>query len=266
MNPVSGSLRSAEPIISIRNLRKAYGKEQVLHGIDLDVFPGQIIGYIGPNGAGKSTTVRILVGLDTDYEGEVIVAGYDVRQDALEIKKRIGFVPELAELYDVLSPREFLQLIGSLHHLPEAVVQERSLRMLRFFSLEGRADERMDRFSKGMRQKVLLISGLLHDPQIIFLDEPLAGLDANSVILIKEVIARLAARGKTIFYCSHMMDVVEKVSDRIVLINQGRVVADGSLAELRRQGDDSLERIFAQLTSSDDNGRLADDFLSAFGE
>lgn len=266
MQPTATPPPSIAPVIRVRQLRKSYEQQDVLHGIDLDVYPGQVIGYIGPNGAGKSTTVRILAGLDTQYEGEVTVAGYDVRRESLEIKKRVGFVPELAELYDVLTPLEFLQLVGSLHALPEATVRERSLRLLRFFGLDARARDRMDRFSKGMRQKVLLISGLLHDPQILFLDEPLAGLDANSVILVKEVIAQLAARGKTIFYCSHMMDVVEKVSDRIILINQGRIVANGSLTELRQQGDDSLERIFAQLTRSTDSDRLAEDFFTAFGE
>ncbi len=253
------------PIIRVRQLFKAYGRNPVLHGIDLDVYPGQIIGYIGPNGAGKSTTVRILAGLDRDFSGQVEVCGYDVARDPLAVKRCIGFVPEQAELYDVLTPMEFLQLVGSLHDMPPAQIEERAARMLRFFGLHERRDDRMDSFSKGMRQKVLLISGLLHDPRLLFLDEPLAGLDANSVILVKEIIARLAARGKTIFYCSHMMDVVEKVSDRIILINQGRVLADGPLAELRRQSDDSLERIFAQLTSTEDSSRLADDFMSSFG-
>lgn len=252
------------PLIRVQQLRKAYGSTEVLHGIDMEVWPGQVIGYIGPNGAGKSTTVRILAGLDEAFSGTVELFGLDVRREPQAVKRRIGFVPEQAELYDVLTPLEFLDLVASLHDLPQGQARERAVRMLRFFDLESRRDDRMDGFSKGMKQKVLLISGLLHDPDLLFLDEPLAGLDANSVIMVKEIIARLAERGKTIFYCSHMMDVVEKVSHRIVLINQGRIIADGSLAELRRQGDDSLERIFSQLTSAGGMQRRAEDFLSAF--
>jgi ABC-2 type transport system ATP-binding protein len=136
--------------------------------------------------------------------------------------------------------------------------------MLGFLGLAGQEDKRMDTFSKGMKQKVLIISGLLHDPKIIFLDEPLSGLDANSVILVKEIIQRLAAAGKTIFYCSHMMDVVERVCDRIVLINGGRITADGSMEELRQGSDSSLEGLFAELTHAGDNVQLATDFMDVF--
>ncbi|MEZ5042241.1 MAG: ABC transporter ATP-binding protein [Saprospiraceae bacterium] len=252
------------PIISIRGLRKNYGANQVLRGIDMDIYPGQVIGYIGPNGAGKSTTVRILIGLDGQFEGEVKLKGYDVKTDALAVKKLIGYVPEQAEMYEVLSPMEFLELVGALHHMDKTVLMERATRMLRFFGLEDHKDQRIDTFSKGMRQKVLLISGLIHNPEIIFLDEPLSGLDANSVILVKEIIARLAAEGKTIFYCSHMMDVVEKVSDRIILINQGQIIADGPFAELKEREGESLEQLFTTLTRGQNYESLAGDFLDAF--
>jgi ABC-2 type transport system ATP-binding protein len=257
-------MEPSAPIIRIRNLRKSFLRKAVLHGIDLDVFPGQVIGYIGPNGAGKSTTVRILAGIDSSFQGEVEIAGIDVKKDPLAVKRLIGFIPEQAELYDVLTPLEFLDLVGKLHDLDEATIRDRAVRMLGFLGLAGQEDKQMDTFSKGMKQKVLIISGLLHDPQIIFLDEPLSGLDANSVILVKEIIQRLAATGKTIFYCSHMMDVVEKVSDRIVLINQGRITADGSLEELRRGSQASLEGLFAELTSAGNNQQLADDFMDVF--
>ena len=254
-----------EPIISIKNLCKNYSDKQVLKNINLDVYPGQVIGYIGPNGAGKSTTVKILCGLITDYEGEVTIKGWDIKQDTIEIKKRIGYIPELAELYDVLTPMEFLQFVGALHNLDESLCRERIIKMLSAFGLESNLNQRMDSFSKGMRQKVLIASGLLHNPDIIILDEPLSGLDANSVILIKELINKLARDGKTIFYCSHMMDIVEKVSDRIVLIDDGRVVADGSFEELRQQqGDKSLEQIFAQLTAKDSLSMAADELMKAF--
>lgn len=254
------------PIISIKGLKKSYGTNQVLNGIDLDIYPGQVIGYIGPNGAGKSTTVRILIGLDAQFEGEVSLKGHNVKSDALAIKKIIGYVPEQAEMYEVLTPMEFLELVGSLHHMDKTVLEDRATRMLSFFGLEPHKDQRIDTFSKGMRQKVLLISGLIHNPEIIFLDEPLSGLDANSVIMVKEIIARLAAEGKTIFYSSHMMDIVEKVSDRIVLINQGQIIADGPFEELKAQSGNSLEQIFSSLTSTENFESLAGDFLDTFQE
>ena len=254
-----------QPIISLQSVHKSYGTKQVLNGINLTIHAGQVIGYIGPNGAGKSTTVKILCGLIDDYEGTVEVAGINLRDDLLAVKRKIGYVPELAELYDVLTPREFLTLMSELYELPEATAQERILKMLQALGLEGQIDQRMDTFSKGMKQKVLIISGILHNPDIIILDEPLSGLDANSVLIIKDLISKLASEGKTIFYCSHMMDVVEKVSDLIVLIHQGTVIAQGTIQELQAQSgnNSSLEKIFAQLTSNDTMGHAASDLIQA---
>jgi ABC-2 type transport system ATP-binding protein len=254
-----------QPIISLQSVHKSYGTKQVLNGINLTIQAGQVIGYIGPNGAGKSTTVKILCGLIDDYEGTVEVAGINLRNDLLAVKRKIGYVPELAELYDVLTPREFLTLMSELYELPEATAQERILKMLQALGLEGQIDQRMDTFSKGMKQKVLIISGILHNPDIIILDEPLSGLDANSVLIIKDLISKLASEGKTIFYCSHMMDVVEKVSDLIVLIHQGTVIAQGTIQELQAQSgnNSSLEKIFAQLTSNDTMGIAASDLIQA---
>ncbi|MDE3253750.1 MAG: ABC transporter ATP-binding protein [Bacteroidota bacterium] len=255
-----------KPILSLRNLYKSYGYTPVLKGIQLDIYPGQVIGYIGPNGAGKSTTVKIICGLISDYEGEVIIDGINGKEDPVAVKRKIGYIPEMAELYDVLTAAEFLGFMAELYSLSADLANERITRMLTAFGLEKNMHQRMDTFSKGMRQKVLIISGLLHNPEIIILDEPLSGLDANSVIIVKELISKLAKEGKTIFYCSHMMDVVEKVSDRIVLINEGRVIADGSFEELQQQqGNQSLEKIFAHLTSNESLSHAADDLLQAFG-
>lgn len=253
-----------EAIIRIKNLYKSYGAKLVLKDINLEVYPGEVIGYIGPNGAGKSTTVKVLCGLLTDYEGEVTVKGFDIKKQTLEVKKRIGYVPELAELYDVLTPLEYLLFCGALYGMDEEVCRDRIHRIMAAFDLSANINQRMDSFSKGMRQKVLLASGLLHNPDIIILDEPLSGLDANSVIIIKELISKLAQEGKTIFYCSHMMDVVEKVSNRIVLIDEGRVIANGTIEELRTQhGDQSLEKMFALLTGKDALSASADALMKA---
>ena len=251
-----------EPVISLKHVFKNYGSKHVLKDINFEAWPGQVIGYIGPNGAGKSTTVKILCGLITDYEGEVSIRGFDLKQQTLDVKRVIGYVPEVAELYDVLTPMEYLQFCGSLYGMEEQFCQERIQRMMHAFGLSPNIDQRMDSFSKGMRQKVLIASGLLHNPDILILDEPLSGLDANTVIIIKDLIARLAREGKTIFYCSHMMDVVEKVSDRIILIDDGRIIADGSFEELKQQqGNKSLEQIFASLTSGNTFSTSADELV-----
>jgi ABC-2 type transport system ATP-binding protein len=237
----------------------------VLRGINLHIQPGQVIGYIGPNGAGKSTTVKIICGILGNYEGVVKVGGIDIYKDPIGAKKKIGYVPELAELYEALTPYEFLSFMAKLHDMPQALADDRIEKMLTAFGLGGNIHQRMDTFSKGMRQKVLITSGLIHNPEIIILDEPLSGLDANSVIIVKELIARLATEGKTIFYCSHMMDIVEKVSDRIILIANGAVVADGSFQELQQQSGNlgSLENIFASLTSGQESANQAQDLINA---
>lgn len=251
------------PIISIHNLRKNYGEKQVLKGINLEIYPGQVIGYIGPNGAGKSTTVKVLTGLISDFEGEVLFEGKRIQDDVTAIKSQIGYVPENAEIYDVLTPLEYLDFIGKLYGMDEDQIATRAQKLLTAFGIGTNANQRMDTFSKGMRQKVLLISGIIHNPKIIILDEPLSGLDANAVIMVKELIALLAKEGKTIFYCSHMMDVVEKVSDRILLISNGEIIADGSFEELKAGGNQTLENIFAKLTGKEESNKEANDVLNA---
>ncbi|MDR6737582.1 MULTISPECIES: ABC transporter ATP-binding protein [unclassified Sphingobacterium] len=246
-------MQSILPLIRIVDLKKSYGTKEILKGINLDIFPGQVIGYIGPNGAGKSTTVKILTGLIEDFTGTVEINGINIQEDPLAVKTLLGYVPENAELYEVLTPIEYLDFVGKLYGMENNIILERSLKLLTAFGLESNANNRMDTFSKGMRQKVLLISGIIHNPQIIVLDEPLSGLDANAVIFVKELISLLAKEGKTIFYCSHMMDVVEKVSDRILLINQGSIIADGTIEELKTEANESLEHIFAKLTNSGSN-------------
>lgn len=254
------------PVIQISNLNKWYDYAHVLKDINFEAYPGQVIGYIGPNGAGKSTTVKILAGLIPEFKGSVSILGHDLRDEPLAIKQHLGYVPEDAEMYDVLTPMEFLDFIGKLYDMEEAKIRERSERLLEFFGLQNNMDNRIETFSKGMRQKVLLISGFIHDPQIIFLDEPLAGLDANAVILVKDIIARLADQGKTIFYSSHIMDVVEKVSNRILLIKEGSIIADGPFAELKQRDEESLEGLFSELTSDSHSDNAAEAFMKTFEE
>ena len=251
-------------IIQIENLRKAYDTNYVLKGINLNIEAGQIVGYIGPNGAGKSTTIKILCGITSDFEGNVSVLGLDVRKNPIDVKQKIGYIPELAALYEVLTPVEYLRFSGKLYNLEDDVITKKTNELLRLFDLQDKANTRMTSYSKGMKQKVLLISGLIHNPEIIFLDEPLSGLDANAVILVKEILAQLKKAGKTIFYSSHIMDVVEKISDRIVIIDKGEVKVDGSFETLKANAHlGSLENIFTALTGgSDQHQSTANEFIN----
>ncbi|SHI15881.1 ABC transporter ATP-binding protein [Sporanaerobacter acetigenes] len=256
-----------EPIITIRGLKKSFGTKKVLKGIDLDVYSGQIIGYIGPNGAGKSTTVKIMLGLIEQYTGEVKIFGQNISSGNVEYKKKIGYVPEIADIYDNLTGREYLTFIGELYGLDIDVADKKAEKLMELFSLKDVYNSRISSYSKGMRQKVVIISSLLNNPDILFLDEPLSGMDANSVMVFKEVLAELASKGKTIFYSSHIMEVVEKISSRIVLINDGQVVADGSFDELKEKSmEGSLEGIFNELTGFNEHKEIAEEIVSVVQE
>jgi ABC-2 type transport system ATP-binding protein len=260
---LNGLFPHNKPVISIKDLRMKYSDRYVLNGVDLEVYPGQIIGYIGPNGAGKSTTVKIMLGLVEGFTGDVTVLGARVGEEGTDFKKRVGYVPEIAEMYDMLTAMEYLIFIGQLYGLDADEAESKAGRLLDQLGLWEMRHATISTFSKGMKQKVMIISSLLHNPDILFLDEPLSGLDANSVIIIKEMLALLAAAGKTIFYSSHIMDVVEKISSRIILLDQGRIVADGSFEELQHQSHEgSLEQIFNQLTGFNEHREIAERFVS----
>lgn len=252
-------------IVEIRNLEKRYGQKQVLHGINLEITSGQIIGYIGPNGAGKSTTVKILCGLINEFDGDISIFGKDLRTNTLEIKKRVGYIPENAVLYESLTPMEFMEFIGEMRGLENEVTRSKAEALMNIFEMKSNLNQRIATFSKGMRQKVMICSALLHNPDLIFMDEPLSGLDANSVIMVKEMLIHLSREGKTVFYSSHLMDVVEKISDRIILIDQGKVIADGSFDELNKlSNDENLEKMFTRLTGNTNHSEKAEAFINAF--
>lgn len=256
-----------KPIMSIKELRMSYGGDDVLKGIDLDIYEGEIIGYIGPNGAGKSTTVKILLGIINSFRGYVEILGEDISKGSIEYKKRIGYVPETAEIYDNLTAREYLTFIGGIYGLSYETVDEKARKLMSLFGIEQHYTSRISSFSKGMKQKVLIIASLIHNPDILFWDEPLSGLDANSVMIVKELLSELAAQGKTIFYSSHIMDVVEKISNRIILINNGQVVADGTFEELKgKESEESLEEIFNQLTGFNKHREIAEEFIAVLKE
>ncbi|NLC03533.1 MAG: ABC transporter ATP-binding protein [Tissierellia bacterium] len=252
-----------EQVITIRNLSKSYGSKQVLKDINLDIYKGEIIGYIGPNGAGKSTTVKIMLGLVGDYFGDITILGRDIRDGDVSYKGKIGYVPESSDIYENLTAREYLTFIGELYGMEYEEVDSIAEKLMGLFDIKDVYDNRMTSYSKGMKQKVLIISSLLNNPDILFLDEPLAGMDANSVMVFKEVLAELAKEGKTIFYSSHIMEVVEKLSNRIILINNGEIVADGSFEDLQSKSlSGSLESIFNELTGFDEHEIIAKEIVA----
>jgi ABC-2 type transport system ATP-binding protein len=249
-------------VIVTQHLSKTF-KSKVLNDINLTIQAGEIVGYIGPNGAGKSTTIKILTGIIPDFDGDAVVLGMDIRKDVLEVKKRIGYIPENAALYETLTPLEYFHFVGQLYGMGRELIEKKGKELLHLFELGNYVDSRMTTFSKGMRQKVLLIAGMIHNPSLLFLDEPLSGLDANAVILVKEILTQLKQSGKTIFYSSHIMDVVEKISDRIIIINQGEMIANGSFHELNSQAQSgSLEKIFTELTGNKEHVSAAGHFIN----
>jgi ABC-2 type transport system ATP-binding protein len=247
------------PIIELQNLKRIFGTKTAVDNVSFNVPAGQICGYLGPNGAGKTTTVKMLTGMIPPTEGSARIAGYDVLEKPLEVKNQIGYVPESGALYQSLTPLEYLQFIGRLYHREETELVNRIFDLAGFFKLEDHLYETMQSFSKGMKQKVVILSAVLHNPDVILLDEPLNGLDASSAMLLKKLLRRLADQGKTIFYCSHILEVVENLCDRVIIINQGRIVADGSVHDLKSMTQQpSLEGVFSQLTSEEDTTALAE--------
>lgn len=255
-------MSNLDKIIEIKNLKMTYGDKDVLKGINLDIYKGNIIGYIGSNGAGKSTTIKILLGLVKGYRGEVYIFGKNIEDEDNDYKEKIGYVPEIAKVYDSLTAREYLTFVGQIYNLEYEKCDKKALNLMKVLGIDYAYNSRLSSFSKGMKQKVVIISSLLHNPDILFLDEPLSGLDANSVLLIKEILQKLKEDGKTIFYSSHIMEVVEKLSDRIILLNEGNIVLDGDFEEIKNTNfNGSLEEIFNDITGFNDHSELASKFV-----
>jgi ABC-2 type transport system ATP-binding protein len=236
------------PAIQIDDVRKTFGAAEALCGVTLAVRRGEVFGYVGPNGAGKTTTLKILAGLIRPTAGSVRVAGVDVLTQPLEAKARVGYVPESGALFEKLSALEYLTLTGRLYALPEAEVASRVAHWLRFFDLAARAEEPMESLSKGLKQRVCWMAALLHDPEVLILDEPLNGLDVETVARVKDLMAALAAEGRTVFYSSHLIDIVALVCTRVAVLHRGRILAAGTVPEvLASLGAASLEEALLKL-------------------
>ena len=249
--------------IQVSELTKKFGDFVAVDNISFEVPQGEILGYLGRNGAGKSTTVKMITGILPATSGRILIDGADVAVNAVSIKQKIGYVPETGGLYESLTGYEFLELMGRMYHLPEEVVAHKAGEFLRLFELETVMHQRLGSYSKGMKQKVLISSALLHNPDLLFFDEPLSGLDANSMLLFKELLRHLADQGKTIFYCSHVLDVVERLCKRVVIIEKGRIIADAQVTQLKElTAQKSLEEVFQKLTDASGLSAVAREFSS----
>jgi len=240
-----------EAAIELRRLGKDFGSKRALRDVSLTVGWGEVFGYVGANGAGKTTTIKILTGLIRPTSGDAFVGGHSVLEQPLEVKARLGYVPESGALFEKFSPVEYLTLIGRLYRLSEARLRDRMGEELRTFSLEADKDKPMGVLSKGTKQKVCWISALLHEPDVLVLDEPLNGLDVETVAHVKEMMRGLAQQGRTIFYSSHLIDIVEKVCTRIGVIHAGQLVSVGTVSEvMAAAGAASLEQALLALSGS----------------
>jgi len=241
-------------VIRIRGLTKRYGDVEAVAGIDLDVPSGTLTGVLGPNGAGKSTTLRMLTGMLTPTSGTIEVHGIDVVRDPIAVKRITGYVPESGAVFETLTGQEYLTLVAELYRLPVADATARARQLGELFQLDQRLleQEQLSTYSKGTRQKVVIISALLHRPQVVLFDEPLNGLDANATLAFKTLVTTLAQEGATILYCSHLLDIVERVCERVLVLSRGRIVADGSSGQLLAQtGERTLEAAFTRLTATE---------------
>jgi ABC-2 type transport system ATP-binding protein len=239
------------PIVSLEEVTFSYDRAEVLHRLSFTLHEGEIVGLLGPNGAGKTTTIKIIAGILAPSAGSVSVCGLPLPEQAISVKERIGYVPEAAVLFESLTGQEFLELTGRLHNVEEDTLQTRMRSILETFGLYSDRVSRLDTYSKGMQQKILIAAALLHNPELVLLDEPLSGLDVNASIMVKDLLAALAAGGKSILYSSHVLDVVEKVCTRVVIIHQGHLIAEGAPEDLKSSTHQStLEGVFRKLTGA----------------
>ena len=251
-------------MIRTERLTKIYGNKAALSDLDLEIRPGELFGFLGPNGAGKSTMVKILTGLVRPTSGRAWVAGFDVIEQPLEARARLGFVPESPRLYESLTADSFLDVMGALYHLDPATSRMRRNDLVELFGLGDVRHQRLREFSKGMRQKVVIAAALIHRPDVLILDEPFDGLDANTALVMKGLLKEMAAQGKSVLFSSHVLEVVERICTRICIIDAGRKVAEGTAEEIRRQfRAGSLDEAFSRLTGIREPSDVAADILAA---
>ncbi len=248
-------------LIQTQNLTKRYGDKIGVNNVSFEVYGGEVFGFLGPNGAGKTTTIKMMAGLLQPTSGLVTVAGFDVNKQSLQAKAACGYVPDTPNLYAKLTGRELLRFVGDLYSLNPAQASRRSEELLRMFDLITAADDTTDSYSHGMQQKTALAAALMHDPKVLVLDEPTVGLDPKSARLIKDILRQMADRGAAVFLSTHILEIAERMCDRIGIINKGELIAVGTMEELRalgQAGGASLEDIFLSLTGGAEEAEIAE--------
>ena len=246
-------------MIETRELTKRYGELVAVDNLDLQVNPGELFVFLGPNGAGKTTTIKILTGLLHPTGGKAYVSGIDVVESPMEVKRIMGYVPEAPFLYEKLTGREFLQFIADIHRVKNAAGKIQ--RFVELFEIAPSADELIGSYSLGMKKKVAIGAALIHDPKILFLDEPTGGLDPKSARMIKDLLQDMRDRGATVFMTTHILEVAEKMCDRVGIINHGKLIRIGTMEDLRSEAQNSqagsLEDIFLELTGETEKGQIS---------
>ena len=247
-------------MLEARRVVKRFFGITVVDDVSFSVGAGEVVGYLGPNGSGKTTTAKMLTGLVETSAGSVLFAGHDITHDLMAFRRRLGYIPEEPHLYSFQSGREYLELVGRLREIPPRLLERKIGALLELFGLSEAANQGLASYSKGMKQKVLIIAALLHDPDVLIFDEQDSGLDVTATLIPRHLVHALAERGKAVLYSSHVLELVEKLCTRVVVLHRGRVVADDSVANLRRlMTSTSLEEVFAQLVLRDDPERTARD-------
>jgi len=252
---VTSQAEDEATVIIVDKMTKEYGPVQAVKNINLTVAQGQFFGFLGPNGAGKTTTIKIMVGLLKPTRGNITIGGYNINEFPLQARKITGYIPDKPFLYDKLTGREFLDFIARLYGLDMGQAREKSEQYLEIFKLREWGDELIESYSHGMKQKIVITSALLHDPQVIIVDEPMVGLDPEGALLVKNILRQRAHQGVTIFMSTHTLAIAQQLCDRIAIIHKGTIIADGSIDELKKKvsaGTEELEDIFLELTGDHD--------------
>lgn len=245
-------------MLELRRVSKHFSGIPAVDDVTFSARPGEVTGYLGPNGSGKSTTMKMITGLIEMTSGQILFEGKPIDDDLMGYKRRMGYVPEEPYLYNHLSGVEYLTMVADLRSIPVRVANERIEGLLRMLSLHGDRHAAISGYSKGMRQKVLIAAALMHNPDLILLDEPFSGLDVGSALVLRSLITELAARGKVVLFSSHELDTVERISNRVVILHRGKLVADDSIERLRSLMElPTLEAIFSQLAVEQDTASMA---------
>lgn len=235
-------------MIEIQGARKSFGDKVAVEGLDLTVRDGEIFGFLGPNGAGKTTTIRMIAGLLRPDAGAVLVDGVDVRQEPIRAKRQLAYVPDGPDVYEKLTGAQFVNFVADAYRVPREERARRTAELAAAFELSAALGDMIESYSHGMRQKIVLLAALVHAPRVWILDEPLVGLDPRSAFTLKSMMRAHADAGNTVFFSTHILEVAEKLCDRVGIIVQGRLIACGTLDELRSRPDESLETLFLELT------------------